>query len=411
MPKNNLIAICVPVYNVEKYVAECLDSILAQTFTNWICVLVDDCSTDSSKQICQEYLQKDSRFHLLEHAENKGLPRTRQTGVNYALEQNVDYIACVDSDDIIEPKYLEVLYQNLINNNADISRCHHYRFGDLYEIVKQKKEQIFVLNQKEDIVQATIKFYNNMSFALAFMLAKSQLFQNIDWNYNNVLYNEDARLAFQLNRQAEKIVLSTQKLYGYRSSSNSIMNSVDCTTPKQLEQIDLQIKTTDDYNAKNNLTKTEIDILNALPIRTLGTLAILYYQSQNNLDGNFAQKIIAIFKSRLDIIQANPYTKDLSRVKFVIEYYQGNLEQAKQYYIRERIGTILGTINALLQKSETDKNYIPDLIKTRNQLVTTFSLKDLQLVETKTKISFMILKCCGVGGYKMFRKVQRLITK
>ncbi len=100
MPK---ISIIVPVYKVERYLLKCLDSILAQTFEDWECLLVDDGSPDGSGRICDEYAAKDARFKVI-HKQNEGVGAARNTGLEHASGQ---YVAFVDSDDFCENTYLE----------------------------------------------------------------------------------------------------------------------------------------------------------------------------------------------------------------------------------------------------------------------------------------------------------------
>ena len=120
------ISIIVPVYNVENYLRRCLDSILAQTFSDWECILVDDGSPDASGMICNEYAEKDSRFKVI-HKENGGQAIAR----NMALDiVSGEFISFVDSDDCIHPAYLETLYTNAIKYNADISVCSYADFTD-----------------------------------------------------------------------------------------------------------------------------------------------------------------------------------------------------------------------------------------------------------------------------------------
>ena len=104
-----MISIIIPVYNVENYLEECLNSVQNQTYTNIEVILVNDGSTDNSKRICERYCQEDSRFHLL-NQENQGQSVARNTGV---AASTGEFIAFVDSDDIILPNYLETLMQYL----------------------------------------------------------------------------------------------------------------------------------------------------------------------------------------------------------------------------------------------------------------------------------------------------------
>jgi len=113
---NPTISIIIPVYKAEKYLCECLDSIVAQTFADWECILVDDGSPDNSGGICDEYAQKDNRFTVI-HKQNEGVSKARNEGLNVAKGK---WISFVDSDDWID----SVTYQNVLNaveeNNADL---------------------------------------------------------------------------------------------------------------------------------------------------------------------------------------------------------------------------------------------------------------------------------------------------
>ena len=113
---NPLISIIVPVYNVEKYLCQCLDSILSQTFTNWEAILVDDGSKDGSGIICDEFALRDSRFLSL-HQENKGVSTARNNGLTHA---NAEWILFVDSDDVIPRNAIKDLYEKSTCNNIDI---------------------------------------------------------------------------------------------------------------------------------------------------------------------------------------------------------------------------------------------------------------------------------------------------
>ena len=117
-----LISIITPVYNVEKYLPQCIDSVIAQTFRNWELILVDDGSTDRSGAICDEYAAKDSRIRVL-HKENSGQADSRNIALQMA---RADLIGYVDSDDWIEPDMYEVLYRTLTESGSDISVCGYF---------------------------------------------------------------------------------------------------------------------------------------------------------------------------------------------------------------------------------------------------------------------------------------------
>ena len=109
---NPKISVIIPVYNVEKYLAECIESILNQTFNDIEILIIDDCSTDNSYKIMEEYAKKDSRIVLYHNENNVGVSKTRNIGLDNAKGE---YIAFVDSDDYVAPDFLRILYENTIN--------------------------------------------------------------------------------------------------------------------------------------------------------------------------------------------------------------------------------------------------------------------------------------------------------
>ena len=121
---NELISIIVPIYNVENYLRQCLDSIQNQTYQNFECLLINDGSPDNSADICREYLEKDSRFKYFEK-ENGGVSSARNLGIECS---GGTYITFIDADDWVDSDYLEVLYNALIDENADISVSTYKRF-------------------------------------------------------------------------------------------------------------------------------------------------------------------------------------------------------------------------------------------------------------------------------------------
>ena len=121
-----LVSIIVPVFNVEKYLRQCLDSILGQTFNQFEVIIVNDGSTDNSGAICQEYEARDNRIVYLEK-ENGGVSEARNLGLDFATSE---YIIFIDSDDWIEPTYVEVLYEKIEEYQADIVFENYTSFND-----------------------------------------------------------------------------------------------------------------------------------------------------------------------------------------------------------------------------------------------------------------------------------------
>ena len=111
---------------MEKYLKKCLDSILRQTYRNLEIICVNDGSTDNSASILEEFQEKDSRITVI-YQKNGGLSSARNTGLNYVTS---DYVTFVDSDDYVDPRYVEVLYNRLYDENADFSVCDILPFGN-----------------------------------------------------------------------------------------------------------------------------------------------------------------------------------------------------------------------------------------------------------------------------------------
>ena len=125
----DLISVIVPVFMVEQYLDYCIQSIVDQTYSNLEIILIDDGSLDQCPQICDKWSEKDSRIIVI-HKENGGVSRARNTGIEKA---NGKYIVFIDSDDFIEPLYIEYLYRALCDTEADISECRYTRSPVLSE--------------------------------------------------------------------------------------------------------------------------------------------------------------------------------------------------------------------------------------------------------------------------------------
>lgn len=123
-----LVSIIVPVYNVEKYLRPCLDSILAQTCANIEIILVDDGSKDSSGAICDEYSAKDNRIHVV-HKENAGVSKARNAGIDCAQGE---YLSFIDGDDTVDSDYIEIMYKEIVDSDFEFVRLSWERGGTNY---------------------------------------------------------------------------------------------------------------------------------------------------------------------------------------------------------------------------------------------------------------------------------------
>lgn len=208
-----LISIIIPVYNAEKYLGQCLDSVLSQTVTDYEVILVDDESTDSSPQICAEYAKKDKRIVVV-HQKNKGVSGARNTGIRQACGE---WITFLDSDDWWEPRYLE--YMDL--TEADLCVCG-------YNVVYQDSSKITVRNLTKGIVAiadyvSRIEEYFGtvLNFPWGKLYRREIILQASLFN-ENVILGEDLLFNIEYYKRCRTVRLVEKPLVNYRQVSNSL---------------------------------------------------------------------------------------------------------------------------------------------------------------------------------------------
>lgn len=214
------VSIGIPVYNVAKYLRQCLDSIVKQTFTDFEVIMTDDGSNDDSFNICQEYVAKDSRFKLI-HQENKGAAEARNTCLKHMKGK---YVTWVDSDDIINPDYLEKLMTTILETQSDIVQCMFYGIENdqqVYYVFPQLANGVKRIELSRDELlwnTWTDKYYITIMCA---SLVDRRLYQGF-YLSQGILY-EDIGNKFKLYFRANKMTIISDALYGYRKRENSIM--------------------------------------------------------------------------------------------------------------------------------------------------------------------------------------------
>ena len=156
----DLISIVVPIYNTEKYLKRCIESILNQTYQNLEVILVNDGSLDKSGQICNEYAKRDKRIKVI-HKENTGSAESRNIGIKYATGKLIGF---VDSDDYIDKNMYEMLYKDLKKHDAEIAICNIQMVNEKFSKLKENKEEpIRILDKKEalySLIEDDIKSYS-----------------------------------------------------------------------------------------------------------------------------------------------------------------------------------------------------------------------------------------------------------
>ena len=215
---DELISIIVPIYNVEKYLRQCLDSILNQTYQNFECIMVNDGSTDSSQQIAEEYLT-DSRFRLINQS-NKGLSGARNMGISHIREEST-FISFIDSDDYVYPNFLETLVE-YIEEDVDIieGMVEHYHNGNIYYFPQVEHYKVILETVAEKLEKLALERIRNGIFP---KLIRRELL-NDNFFPEGWLF-EDLAVVPELVTNSTKWVKIQETVYTYRIRDNSIITS------------------------------------------------------------------------------------------------------------------------------------------------------------------------------------------
>lgn len=220
--KEELITIVIPVYNLEKYVQNCIDSVLSQTYKNLEILLIDDGSTDNTLTICREYAKTDNRIRII-CREHEGLSSIRNYG---SKEAKGEFIAHIDGDDILEPTYIEYLYRLMVQYDADISMCNYIPVLEGKAITKEKaansKDKIKVMTKEQAL--ETLFYQKYFTTATWAKLFKKKLFLNVAFPDGKLA--EDMGSTYKLIHYSEKVVYGAQIQYYYLQRAGSIIHAL-----------------------------------------------------------------------------------------------------------------------------------------------------------------------------------------
>ena len=223
-----MISVIIPIYNTEKYLPRCIESVLAQTYRNLDIVLIDDGSTDNSGKICDEYAEKDGRVRVF-HKENGGPSSARNLGLEKAREKSSEYIGFIDSDDWAEPGMYEKLLNVLLETNADIAVCcesiEHTEKENRQEIKAERRQSGECLKQtvynRDEAVRAHLE--GKISTLVNDKLYNSDLFTGIAFPEGKVY--EDLATVYKLILASERTVVLWEILYHYDMHPDSISHN------------------------------------------------------------------------------------------------------------------------------------------------------------------------------------------
>ena len=274
----DLISIIVPVYNVEKYLIRCIESIINQTYKNIEIILVDDGSTDNSSKICDEYKNKDKRIKVI-HKINGGLSSARNRGLDIAKGK---YIGFVDSDDYISPNMYEILYKELIDNKSDIVVCNFDRKEDFNFVINNYKvKKLNNINVIKENIKNDINYNIYIDDYAWNKLYKKELFKNIRYPIGK--YFEDIGTTFKLLSNSKSVIYIDCILYKYIKRTDSILGNPNINVRKdRFDMIDLKCN----YLLKKYpILKKEI--MQYYVLSYIESYRLLKYINKNTLNSTF----------------------------------------------------------------------------------------------------------------------------
>lgn len=218
---NALVSVVIPVYNVEPYLKECLDSVSRQDYPNYKVLLVDDGSTDESGIICQEFSKKYGWTYFKN--QNRGVSYSRNFSLDYV---DTEFISFIDSDDIIPTNYLSCMFKAQEIEDADVVVCPHKEFFNIENLPTNDQQKIIKTVASYDYFRdlLTRNLPSGMGIALHNKLFRTNLFTNVRFPEDMVY--EDNYTFFDIMNGARGICLTNETYYFYRKRKDSIVTKI-----------------------------------------------------------------------------------------------------------------------------------------------------------------------------------------
>jgi len=214
------VSVVVPIYNVEKYIAQCLESLSAQTLHDVEIVLVDDCGTDKSVSIAERYAAADARMKIVRREKNGGLSAARNTGIE---NSSAPFVMFCDSDDFVEPKFCEMLLAAIESSNADMAMC---GTSQVLENGKKKRTSSYFRINAEGSQSITESVVRRTNPCVWNKIYRRDILQTHAIWFPEGLYSEDEYFWRVYCLHAKTIAFIPGELYNYRIRSNSIMSNI-----------------------------------------------------------------------------------------------------------------------------------------------------------------------------------------
>lgn len=228
---NQTISVIVPVYNVEKYLPQCADSILSQDYSDLEVIFIDDGSTDASGHICDAYAEKDSRVRVI-HQKNSGAAAAKNAGLRMA---SGEYLSFVDSDDYLEPNAYGFLIKVLLENGADVVQ------GSFREIYRNRAEEQRIQEETLEGYDYLLRFPKDFSCALLWnKLYRREIFEGVFFEEGHKI--DDEYFTYQGFLRPRKVVRVDHIVYNYRKRASSVMSTPESGERRVLDCLDSAAK-------------------------------------------------------------------------------------------------------------------------------------------------------------------------
>lgn len=269
MENKGLVSVIIPVYNVEEYLEECIDSVLSQTYPYFEIILVDDGSIDKSGSICDEYVLKDNRISVI-HQENRGLSEARNAGVEKATGK---YIYFLDSDDWILPETFEQLVEKMNSTNADFVffDAKSFEDGNPEKAIKQNylRYKEYKTNSGYNLLKE-LQENNEYHSAVPLLFIRKKFYDNFNLNFIKGILYEDMVFTYEVFCRAEKAAYINKAFYQRRYRSGSIMTSKKAIrnfrSAKEIYEhvriISEKLKVIDDQTAQKYISRCAFNAMN-----------------------------------------------------------------------------------------------------------------------------------------------------
>lgn len=227
-----MVSVIIPVYNVQEYLARCVDSVLSQTYTDLEIILVDDGSLDMSGDMCDDYAHQDSRVRVV-HKSNGGLSDARNAGLDVARGS---YVTFIDADDYVHPQFVEKLYDTIHSTGAQIAACtwQELKDGETPRKVKLSNRRCRIYSQQEAI--NSVFYQRKLNHSACSRIFDRLLFHELRFP-EGALY-EDLAIIYPLLCQVEKVALLESPMYYYMHRPGSIITTMTLRRTQVLDHLD-----------------------------------------------------------------------------------------------------------------------------------------------------------------------------